>query len=139
MFDLNKRTEVVSAVAAKYDGQTFELGTEFDCAHMIDFGLNLYGLKTSLARRGSYSTEKQARRALLRAGFNSLADAVDAEGFHRLDAPALAWPGDIIGFRGDNDDIALAWMANEGRAFGFLDGIAKFVTPHKIEAAWRVA
>ncbi len=138
MFDLAKRTEVVSAVATKYDHAPFELGTENDCVHMIDFGLKEYGIKTSLSRRGSYSTEAQARRAMKRAGFDSLADAVDAEGFMRLESAATAWPGDIIAFKGDNGDIALAWMASEGRAFGFLNGYAQFVQPIQIEAAWRV-
>lgn len=138
MFDIPKRTEVISKVAAKYDGKPFELGSEFDCVHMIDFGLREYGIKSSLPTRGSYHSETSAARALKRAGFSSLADAMDGEGFVRLDSPAFAWVGDILGLKGDNGDIALVWMASEGRAFGFLDGVAQFVQPKQIEFAWRV-
>lgn len=138
MFDLNKRIEVMSAVSSKYDGVDFELGTDNDCAHMIAYGLKQYGLKCSIDKYGTYRTEAGARSRLRKAGFSSLMEAVDAQGFFRLESAALAWPGDIIAFKGDNDDVALAWMMSNGRAFGFMDGKAKFVQPLSIEAAWRV-
>lgn len=138
MFDLNKRIEVLDAIVSRYDGKPFELGDN-DCVHMIAYGLNKYGLKKGIVKYGSYSTEAGARRALRKAGFSSLIEAVRGQGFWELDAPAMAWPGDIIAMQGvDSDDVALAWMASNGRAFGFLNGVAQFLQPLAIEAAWRV-
>ena len=129
----------MSAVRDKYNGCSFELGSENDCAHMIAFGLKRYGLKCSIDKYGSYSTEAGARARLHKAGFSSLADAVDGLGLFRLESAAFAWPGDIIAFKSDDDDIALAWMMSNGRAFGFFAGVAQFVQPLSIETAWRVA
>lgn len=138
MFDMTERVRVIEAVAKKYSGKPFALGTD-DCVHMISFGLKEYGIKSSLLKYGSYTSPVSARRALKKAGFNSLIDAVPAQGFVELDAPALAWPGDIIAMppEGD-DDVALAWMASNGRAFGFWNGHAQYFQPLAFRAAWRV-
>lgn len=138
-FDLTKRVAVLEAVASKYNMKPLTLGSD-DCVHMIAYGLNQYGLKTSLLKYGSYSTPAGAKRALLKAGFADLPEAVAGQGFWKLDAAALAWPGDIIALKAETgDDVALAWMASNGRAFGFWNGCAQYFQPLAIEAAWRVA
>lgn len=138
-FDLNQRVDVVNAVSEKYYGKEFALGSN-DCVHMIAHGLREYGLKSSLHRFGSYSTPAGARRALKRAGYDSLIEAVRDQGFFELDGAAMAWPGDIIAMKAEDDDgVALAWMASNGRAFGFWNGIGQYFQPHEFEAAWRVA
>lgn len=137
-FDLNKRTDVVSAVADKYTGREFSLGSD-DCVHMIAFGLREYDIKTSLHKFGSYSTPAGARRALKRAGYDSLIEAVRGHGFFELEGASFAWPGDIIALKAeDSEDVALAWLASGGRAFGFWRGIGQFFQPHEFVAAWRV-
>lgn len=129
---------MIEAVAAKYNGRPMALGSD-DCVHMVAFGLKELGLKISLLKYGSYETEAGARRALKKAGFTNLTEAVSAQGFVKLDAPALAWPGDIIAMKSeDGGDVALAFMASGGRAFGFWNGAAQYFQPLAFEAAWRV-
>jgi len=137
-FDIEKRVKVVEAVAEKYQGRPLVLGSD-DCVHMVGFGLKEYGLKVSLLKYGSYETPAGARRALKKAGFKSLRDAVPAQGFVEI-SPSMAWPGDIIAMKSEDDeDVALAFMASNGRAFGFWAGHAQYFQPLAFEAAWRVS
>lgn len=139
MFDIEKRVQVIEAVAAKYTGRPLVLGSD-DCVHMIAFGLKEYGIKTGLSKYGDYTTPAGARRALRKAGYMSLTEAVSGHGFFELDAPAMAWPGDIIAMPSDDDEHqALAWMASNGRAFGNWNGIFQYFQPLAFKAAWRVA
>lgn len=124
----------------RYDGRELVLGSD-DCVHMISYGLHLLGCKkSSLVKAGSYKTEAGALRALRRAGYANLKEAVAGQGFFELDAPAFAWPCDILAMKAvGTDDVALAFMASNGRGFGFFDGKAQFFQPLAIETAWRVA
>ena len=61
------------------------------------------------------------------------------QGFVEI-APSFAWACDIIALKAEGtDDVALAFMASNGRGFGFWNGRAQFFQPLAFEAAWRVA
>jgi hypothetical protein len=137
MFSIEQRVKMLGEVAERYQGKPFDLGSD-DCVHMITFGLKQLGLKVSLMKHGSYNTPAGARRALKKAGFNSLLEAVPAQGFVEI-APSMAWPGDIIAMKAkDDEDVALAFMGSNGRAFGFWNDHAQYFQPLAFEAAWRV-
>lgn len=137
-FTLEQRVAMVNAVRDKYDNQDFVLGS-MDCVHMINYGLGQLERAVNLIKLGSYSTPAGARRALRKAGFASLREAVTGQGFYELDAPSMAWPGDILALPpAEDEDVALAWMASNGRAFGFWQGKAQFFQPIAFETAWRL-
>jgi hypothetical protein len=138
MFDLQQRTTMLEEVVKKYSGTKFELGSD-DCVHMINYGLQQLGRPVNLIKLGSYSTPAGARRAMRKAGYASLREAVTGQGFFELDAPAMAWPGDIIAMPSvEGEDVALAFMASNGRAFGFWQDTAQFFQPLAFETAWRI-
>lgn len=139
---IERRVAATEATLARFRDQPFAWGRH-DCARMVMFHVRQLGWKPRVAKAGSYSTALGARRALARAGFDSLAAAIDAHGLPRI-APARVLVGDLILSATDeeqNHGIDVVGIAlGNGRVLGWhteADG-ATALQPLEILAAWQV-
>jgi hypothetical protein len=133
-----RRVAAAQATLDHFKGKPFVLG-EADCARMAAFHLRQLKLKLKIAKAGSYKSPLSARRALIRAGFESLADALDKHGFARI-PPAAAVVGDILALPAEDDLGALAVALGNGRVLGWhpdAEG-ATVLQPTEFVAAWSV-
>lgn len=133
-----RRVAAAQATLDRFKGQPFMLG-EADCARMTTFHLRQLKLRVQIAKAGSYKTPLSARRALIRAGFESLADALDKHGFARI-PPAAAVVGDILALPAEDDLGALCVALGNGRVLGWhpdAEG-ATVLQPTEFVAAWSV-
>lgn len=135
-----KRAAAAQACVDRFAGRDYAEGRR-DCVHMAAHCLHRLGIATPQLKGVKYSSPTGAIRALKRAGFASLIEAVDAMGFARI-APAAAWPADLIALETDHPVGALAvrlsggdllaFAANEDAAQVFPSGALRMIT------AWRV-
>ena len=134
-----RRQQAAQAAVDRFKGQPWELGKN-DCVRMAALVLRKMGHKPQLGKAGSYTTGPGALRALNRAGFTSLADALDALGLERI-APAAARVADIIMVPGEAPlDGALTIAVGNGRVLGFHEDLAAAEILHPVEfvGAWRL-
>jgi hypothetical protein len=136
----NRRVAVATACQDAFTGKPHVWGKR-DCLRLARFCLSGMGHKVKLSKIGGYSTARGAVRALRRLGFNSMIDAMDAQGFPRI-APAEAWPADIVGLAADDPwRCALTVKLTGGEVFGaWTEGGGVFapLTPLAPVAAWRI-
>jgi hypothetical protein len=80
-----------------------------------------------------------AKKALKRLGYDTLAEAMDGNGFERI-PPAAAVVGDVIEMPGLEGPGALAVALGNGRAVAYHEDAigAVVVQPSQMLAAWRV-
>jgi len=135
MSHLITRAAAAEATVAQLDGKAFEWG-RCDCVRMAALHVRRLGHRVALMKAGEYRNELGAVRALKRAGFDRLEDALDAR-FQRI-PPAFALVGDLIGLPSDGDWPALTVQLSHGRVFGFMEGRAGVMHPKAFVAAWRV-
>ena len=132
------RRDAAQAVIDRFKDQPMVFGKN-DCVRMAAFVLRKRGHRPQLGKAGSYTNALGAQRALKRAGYDSLADALDALGLQRI-APAAALPADIIMVPGEGSfGGALQVVVGNGRTLGYhqdLDG-ADILMPIEFVAAWR--
>jgi hypothetical protein len=133
-----QRTAAAQATFDRFHGRAFAWG-QADCARMVAFHLRKLGLTPRLAPAGSYRTALSARRALTRAGHDSLAAALDALGLERI-APAAALVGDVLALPGEDALGALVVALGNGRVLGWHPDAAgaEVLQPLAFDAAWRV-
>jgi hypothetical protein len=137
MTELHRRVQAAQSTLDLYLGKPLEWG-RFDCARMAAHTLKALGRKAPLARFGAYSSAVGAIRALRRAGFTDLGQAVDSFGLLRI-PPASALPADIIGLAAEDLPMSLAVALSNGRVLGFHadhEG-AVVMQPTAYLAAWR--
>lgn len=133
-----KRRDAAQATLDRFKDVPFKWGKN-DCVRLVAFHLRKLGINPKLANAGSYGSLLGAKRALARAGFATIAEAVDSLGFERI-TPAAAAVGDIIEWPAENELGALAIAVGNGRVVAYhqdAEGAAvlqllQFVT------AWRV-
>lgn len=132
-----RRVAAVQATIDRFRDKPLKLGTD-DCVRMAAFALRKQGVRASLLKAGSYSSEVGARRVMKRLGYETLADAVDALGLPRI-APAMALPGDILSLRSKEGDVALTVAVGNGRVLGFWEaaGVCTVFQPVEYADAWR--
>lgn len=135
MSDLIRRRDSVEALIRQYSGAPFAWGRN-DCVRLVARHLRALGHRVSLVKAGSYRSELGAVRALKRAGFDRLEDALDAR-FVRIN-PAEAFVGDIIGLESGGEWPALTLACGHGRVFGFISDVAAVMQPKSFKTAWRV-
>lgn len=137
MSPMIRRVEAVQATIDRFRDKPLKLGTD-DCVRMAAFALRKQGVRASLLKAGSYSSEVGARRVMKRLGYETLADAVDALGLPRI-APAMALPGDILSLRSKEGDVALTVAVGNGRVLGFWEaaGVCTVFQPVEYGDAWR--
>lgn len=139
MSEMIRRVAAAQATLDKYKGHPFHFGSR-DCAQLVAFHLRKMGHKPKLAKAGRYSSALGAKKALKRLGFETLAEAMDANGFERI-PPAAAIVGDVIEMPGLEGPGALTVCMGNGRVVGYhQDAIGAVVLqPVQTIAAWRVA
>lgn len=138
MIEMIRRQQAAQATVDRFKGQPWQLGKN-DCVRMAAFALRKMGHRPKLGKAGTYTTGAGALRALKRAGFNSLAEALDALGLARI-PPAAALPGDIIMIPGEAPlDGALTVAVGNGRVLGYHEDAtgAEVLHPVAFIAAWR--
>jgi hypothetical protein len=133
-----RRAEITQATLDRYHGQPFEYGRA-DCVQLAAFHLRAMGHKVLLSKGGRYGSALGAAKSLRRAGFASLAEALDAMGLERI-APAAAIVGDILTIPTAARLEALFVVLGNGRAVGWVDETpgAAVVQPVLYETGWRV-
>jgi len=134
---LQRRRDAAQATLDRFKDQPFAFGKN-DCVRLVAFHLRKLGYRPQLAKAGTYRTALSARRALERAGFGSLAEALDAIGLERI-APAAVIVGDVVQCEGDDELGALAVYVGNGRILGYSEDAAGAVVMQslKIDLAWR--
>lgn len=140
---LIRKRDAAQAALDAFQGQSLVWGKR-DCLKLAVGHLRSLGHQIGLAKAGSYKTALGARRALRKAGYRSLIEAVDSRGLERI-APAAMVAGDLAALPGDNGFAALAIAVGNGRLLAFHpDGggsdvmAAVVVQPIAFVAAWRV-
>lgn len=116
---LQERVDAVDATLRRFRGQPFEWGA-VDCAKLGAFHLRQMGYHENLKlhKAGTYKTALGAKRALQRAGWGSLSEALDGLGFERI-PPAAALPGDVLLLPGTDGFDALGVAAGNGAVVSF--------------------
>lgn len=139
MIEMIRRQQAAQAAVDRFKGQPWELGKN-DCVRLAAFVLRKMGHRPQLGKAGSYKTGAGAMRALKRAGYDTLADALDRLGLERV-APAAALVADIVMIPGEGPiDGALTIAVGNGRVLGFHEdaGAAEILQPVAFITAWRV-
>lgn len=140
MLELVRRAEIAQATLDRFKDRAFAYGSA-DCVQMAAFHLRGMGHQVLLSKGGRYRTGVGAVRALKRAGFNSLSEAIDAFHFERI-APAAALVGDILALPHEEGAQleALAVALGNGRVLGWHPDApgAAVLQPVMYEHAWRV-
>lgn len=120
MTEMERRVAAVTATWQHFAGRPFAFG-RVDCVKLAAWHLRQMGHRVSgIGRAGTYRSALSARRALSRAGFASLADAVTAIGLGEI-SPASSLPGDIMLTPGGEGLEALTIVAGNGMVIGFHD------------------
>lgn len=134
-----QRVAAAQATLDAYVGQPLVWGRT-DCVRMAAFNLRKLGYRPRLARGGSYSSALGARRALKRAGFDRLEDALQDLGLVEI-GHASHLPADILALESGDDWPALGVALGNRRvlAFSVHDGCAGVagVKHEDIRSAWR--
>ena len=131
------RRDAAQAALERFDGCAFKWSTN-DCARLAAFTLRHLGYQPTMPKAGSYASEQAALRALLRAGYRSMEEALDAMVLPRI-PPAAAIVGDIVGLPGVGGWTALFVALGNGRVLGFKDGRCGVMQPLEMVTAWRAA
>jgi hypothetical protein len=138
MIEMIRRQQAAQAAVDRFKGQPWELGKN-DCVRMAAFVLRKMGHRPQLGKAGSYKTGAGALLALKRAGYDTLADALDGLGLERI-APAAARVADIVMIPGEAPlDGALTVAVGNGRVLGFHEDAegAEILQPVDFLGAWR--
>ena len=120
MTEMERRIAAVTATWDHFRGRPFAFG-RVDCVKVAVWHLRQMGHRvTGIGQAGSYRTAVSARRALARAGFASLAEAVTAVGLDEI-APAAALPGDVLLAPSADNLESMGIVAGNGMVIGFHD------------------
>ena len=134
---LTRRVEITQATLDRYVGRELNYGA-VDCVQIAAFHLRAMGLKVLLSKGGRYRTELGAAKALKRAGFASLAEALEDLGLDRVPAASVI-VGDLLEIPTAASIGCLMIALGNGRALGFVDDhpVAAVLQPLQYVAGWR--
>jgi hypothetical protein len=132
------RVAAAQATLDRYKDIPFEWG-RFDCARMVAHLLRQAGYRPNLSAGGAYRSLFGAKKALKKAGFDTLAEALDSLGLERI-SPAACVAGDIIQWPSENELAALGVALGNGRMIAYHPDASGAVVLQPVEfvAAWRV-
>lgn len=119
MTEMERRVAAVTATWEQFRGRPFAFG-RVDCVRLVAAHLKRLGRSVQLAKGGSYRSALGAKRALARAGYASLVEALQGVGLVEI-APAAALPGDLIVAPGGQGFDALTIAAGNAMVVGFHD------------------
>ncbi|WP_157134542.1 DUF6950 family protein [Sphingomonas sp. PAMC 26605] len=131
------RQQAAQATVDRFKDRPFAYGKD-DCVRLAAFVLRKRGHRPQLGKAGGYSSLIGARRALKRAGYETLAGALDALGLARI-APAGVLPADIVMVASDVFDGGLGVVVGNGRVIGWHEDSDKAEICHPLSfvGAWR--
>lgn len=137
---LHTRAEAIRAVRRRFEGKAFAWG-KYDCVRMAAAHLQALGYKPGLSRGGPYTTERGAKLALKRAGYDSTEAALDGLGLFRIPY-AHAVQGDVLGVLAEGGWTGLAIQMADRRILAFHPEARTCIVclPPNIEtvtAVWR--
>lgn len=118
-----RRFDAVTATKTRFLDQPLDWG-RCDCLKLVGFCLGL--IRDEKPLKGvSYTSRTGALRAMRKARYASLAEAVDGYGLERI-TPASALPGDIIGLPTDDEaeafgDYALGVLIAADQVLAFAE------------------
>lgn len=141
MDDRIRRAQAAEACRQRFYGKAYDPGVR-DCVKLATHALIKMGHGAGPVKGLRYSTEAAGYRLLLKAGFKSLPDALDAMGLPRI-APAAAMQGDIIAMQPGGENLfgaALSVAMSDGLILGFghESRICSTWRPLAYLAAWRL-
>lgn len=134
MHEMVRRVAAVEATRAKFAGRPFRWGS-VDCVKVAMFHLRKMGQQHSFGvhKAGSYRTPLSAKRALARAGHDSVDAALRAAGIVEI-APAMALTGDLLTMPGTEGLDAVCILAGPDLMLGFheeyMDGGLEMLRIH---------
>lgn len=141
--DLERRARAVRATRDHWAGRPFDW-KRTDCARVAIRHLREMGHKPGplLSKAGPYGSALGAKRALARAGFDRLSDAVAALGMIEI-APAMTQPGDLMISEGTDGFEAVMIVVGNGVVLGFPEDGAVDLQPIRLTVgahvrAWRL-
>lgn len=140
---MRQRASAAQATLDRFGGKRFQWG-KHDCVRMAIFHLRKMGHKPPTVGAAGYRSALGARRALTRAGFDSLAAALDGMALARIPM-AAAVAGDIGQLPSDPEQDsaglgALVICVGNGRWIGFVpevDHQCVVFEPLQAGVAWR--
>lgn len=126
MKKLTDRAEIAQAAYDRFNGRPFAWGDR-DCAQLVKFVVMRAGHPNPLKGAKDYAGELGAVRALKAAlktvgapGTGNMGDVLDGLGYRRLESPAFALPGDLIGMQADQPwGLAMAVAMGNGKALAY--------------------
>lgn len=128
--DRIRRPAAADACRQRFYGKSYDPGKR-DCVKLATHALIKMGHGSGPMKGLVYSSEAQGYRLLLKAGFKSLVEALDARGLPRI-APAMAMQGDLIAMDGGADNpfgVALTVAMPDQLVLGFSGGICSTWRP----------
>lgn len=135
---LERRVAAAQATLDRFKDHPFAWG-KFDCVRLASYHLRQMGYRPKVPPTG-YKSLRSAKAALVKAGFDTLAQALDAMGLERI-APAASLVGDIVQWPSENDLIgALGVQLGNGRTVAYHPAAPGAVALQLEQwvAAWRV-
>ena len=131
------RTRAAQTTLDVWSKRPMKLGTA-DCVRMVAAHLRLLGYKVKLPPSGSYRTVNSAFKTLKTAGYETVADALDAMGLERI-APASAIVGDIVMTPAAHELGSFGVVLSNGRIVSFHEhaDCAVVLQPFEYSGAWR--
>lgn len=138
MHPMIRRQQAAQSCVDRFVGKAYAPGTR-DCVKLAAHALHKMGVKVGSLKGVRWSTESGGVKALRKAGYKSLVEAVDGLGLVRI-APAAALSGDLLALAGEGEGFgaALAVSVGGGRAVGFVNGYGGVIEPLEFLCAWRV-
>jgi hypothetical protein len=118
--DLPARQAITGETIKRWQGRAFAWGTA-DCARLVLCHLKRCGARPALGTAGTWRSALGAARALGRAGFANLGEALDAVGLPRI-APAFAMIGDVVQLPSPDRFEALGIVLGNGRVLAWIEG-----------------
>lgn len=144
--DRIRREAAAKACWQRFYGKSYDPGKR-DCVKLATHALIKMGHGSGPMKGMTYGSEAQGYRLLIKAGFKTLVEALDARGLPRI-APAKAMQGDLIAMDGGEDNpfgAALTVAMADRIVLGFSGGICSTWRPLSFAAgadgkplAWRL-
>jgi hypothetical protein len=138
--NLMERVAATQQTIDEFIEQPFQWG-KFDCGILAFKHLENCGLKSPLSTLGKYTTERGAKKEIVKLKARNMEDIIDAMGFERI-APQSALPGDIVGYPGGEEGkewTSLAISIGSGSAIAFANDLCLRGPINLATLAWRVA
>lgn len=139
--NLIARQAITAETIRRWQGRAFAWGTA-DCVRLVLCHLKRCGARPAIGTAGTWRTALGAARALNRAGFANLGEALDILPLARI-APAAALIGDVVQLPSPDRFEALAIALGNGRVLAWIEGhddagctVLQPIAPPL--AAWRV-